>query len=109
MSRRSQILQDWLDRINPGDYLAVGSSLKFCVLAEGKADLYPRIGTTMEWDTAAGQAILEAAGGTMIDNDGKRFFYGKAGRKNARFSAMGSISTPIPAHWHAPLSDTPAT
>ena len=109
MSRRSQILQDWLDRINPGDYLAVGSSLKFCVLAEGKADLYPRIGTTMEWDTAAGQAILEAAGGTMIDNDGKRFFYGKAGRKNAQFSAMGSISTPIPAHWHAPLSDTPAT
>ena len=109
MSRRSQILQDWLDRINPGDYLAVGSSLKFCVLAEGKADLYPRIGTTMEWDTAAGQAILEAAGGTMIDNDGKRFFYGKAGRKNARFSAMGSISTPIPAHWHAPLSDAPAT
>jgi 3'(2'), 5'-bisphosphate nucleotidase len=109
MSRRSQILQDWLDRINPGDYLAVGSSLKFCVLAEGKADLYPRIGTTMEWDTAAGQAILEAAGGTMIDNDGQRFFYGKAGRKNARFSAMGSISAPIPAHWHAPLSDAPAT
>jgi 3'(2'), 5'-bisphosphate nucleotidase len=109
MSRRSQILQDWLDRINPGDYLAVGSSLKFCVLAEGKADLYPRIGTTMEWDTAAGQAILEAAGGTMIDNDGQRFFYGKADRKNARFSAMGSISAPIPAHWHAPLSDAPAT
>lgn len=104
MSRRSDILQDWLDRIEPGGYLSIGSSLKFCILAEGKADLYPRIGTTMEWDTAAGQAILEAAGGTMINDQGERYFYGKAGRRNARFSAIGSTATPIPETWMPPLN-----
>lgn len=109
MSKRNQLLQTWLDLLNPGAYLSVGSSLKFCVLAEGKADLYPRIGTTMEWDTAAGQAILEAAGGTMIDDTGKRFSYGKARRRNAQFTAMGSWDHPVPANWLPPtdLSLTP--
>lgn len=104
MSKRSTLLQEWLDRIQPGDFLSVGSSLKFCVLAEGKADLYPRIGTTMEWDTAAGQAILESAGGTVIDDTGQRFSYGKAGRRNGRFSAMGTNTKPIPQSWHPPLN-----
>lgn len=60
------------------DYTAVGSSLKFCLLAEGKADVYPRFGRTMEWDTAAGDAVLKAAGGSVVRLDGSRLLYGKA-------------------------------
>ncbi len=56
----------------------------------------------MEWDTAAGQAILEAAGGIMIDDTGQRFSYGKAGRRNAQFTAMGSQQQPVPANWYPP-------
>jgi 3'(2'), 5'-bisphosphate nucleotidase len=57
-----------------------GSSLKFCLVAKGEADLYPRFGRTMEWDTGAGQAVLEAAGGRVLCTDGKPLTYGKAGR-----------------------------
>jgi len=53
----------------------VGSSLKFCLLAEGKAELYPRFGPTSEWDTAAGQAVLEAAGGQVTRLDGHKLRY----------------------------------
>lgn len=60
----------------------VGSSLKFCLLAEGKADLYPRFGRTMEWDTAAGDAILRAAGGITENLDGSPFVYGKRNQKH---------------------------
>jgi 3'(2'), 5'-bisphosphate nucleotidase len=56
---------------------SVGSSLKFCLVAEGEADVYPRFGRTMEWDTAAGDAVLRAAGGMTVDLDGKPFRYGK--------------------------------
>jgi 3'(2'), 5'-bisphosphate nucleotidase len=56
---------------------SVGSSLKFCLLAEGEADVYPRFGRTMEWDTAAGDAVLRAAGGVTLDIDGAPFRYGK--------------------------------
>jgi 3'(2'), 5'-bisphosphate nucleotidase len=59
------------------EYLSVGSSLKFCLLAEGKADVYPRFGRTMEWDTAAGNAVLECAGGSVVRLDGSRLLYGK--------------------------------
>ncbi|MFA1621796.1 3'(2'),5'-bisphosphate nucleotidase CysQ [Rhizobium mongolense] len=59
----------------------IGSSLKFCLLAEGKADVYPRFGRTMEWDTAAGDAILRAAGGTTVTMDGLPLTYGKTGGK----------------------------
>ncbi|MFP5076924.1 3'(2'),5'-bisphosphate nucleotidase CysQ [Rhizobium sp. YIM 134829] len=59
------------------DYEAVGSSLKFCLLAEGLADLYPRFSRTMEWDTAAGDAILRAAGGETLTMDGTPLVYGK--------------------------------
>jgi 3'(2'), 5'-bisphosphate nucleotidase len=69
--------------------IVAGSSLKFCRLAEGVADLYPRFGTTMEWDTAAGQAVLEAAGGRVEDTDGNPLRYGKAGFKNPHFIAYG--------------------
>jgi 3'(2'), 5'-bisphosphate nucleotidase len=66
-----------------------GSSLKFCRLAEGIADLYPRFGRTMEWDTAAPQAVLEAAGGTVCTVDGMPLKYGKAGWENPHFVCTG--------------------
>jgi 3'(2'), 5'-bisphosphate nucleotidase len=69
--------------------IVAGSSLKFCRLAEGVADLYPRFGTTMEWDTAAGQAVLAAAGGSVSTVDGAPLTYGKAGFRNPHFVARG--------------------
>ena len=71
--------------------VSAGSSLKFCKLAEGAADLYPRFGPTMEWDTAAGHAVLNAAGGAVTDPDGAPFRYGKTadGYKNGAFVAWG--------------------
>lgn len=59
------------------DFKSAGSSLKFCLVASGQADLYPRLGRTMEWDTAAGDAILRAAGGAVHRLDGSAFVYGK--------------------------------
>ena len=75
--------------LNVAGTIVAGSSLKFCRLAEGAADLYPRFGTTMEWDTAAGQAVLEAAGGTVETVDGAPLRYGKAGFQNPHFIAYG--------------------
>ena len=65
------------------------SSLKFCLIAEGRFDCYPRTGPTSEWDTAAGQAVLEAAGGRVLADDGKALAYGKARFANGAFVAMG--------------------
>jgi 3'(2'), 5'-bisphosphate nucleotidase len=67
----------------------VGSSLKFCLIARGEADVYVRYGETCEWDTAAGQAILEAAGGRVEDLQGRRLAYGKPGFLNTGFVAWG--------------------
>ncbi len=69
--------------------VTVGSSIKFCLLARGDADLYPRFGTTMEWDTAAGQALLVAAGGRVETVDGEPLAYGKPGFENPHFIARG--------------------
>jgi 3'(2'), 5'-bisphosphate nucleotidase len=66
-----------------------GSALKFGALAAGEADFYPRFGTTMEWDTAAGQAVLEAAGGVVLDLTGAPLSYGKHDLKNSGFLAWG--------------------
>jgi 3'(2'), 5'-bisphosphate nucleotidase len=66
-----------------------GSSLKFCMLAEGEADIYPRFGPTSEWDTAAAHAVLLAAGGAMYGPDGEAFSYGKADYLNGPFLAVG--------------------
>jgi 3'(2'), 5'-bisphosphate nucleotidase len=65
----------YLTRLGPHVMTGIGSSLKFCLLAAGKADLYPRFGPTSEWDTAAGQALLEAAGGHVTRLDGHRLRY----------------------------------
>lgn len=66
-----------------------GSSLKFCLIAAGQADIYPRAGRTMEWDTAAGHAVLHAAGGSVVDLAGDPMRYGKPGFANPSFIARG--------------------
>jgi 3'(2'), 5'-bisphosphate nucleotidase len=68
----------------------VGSSLKLCLVAEGAADVYPRFGRTMEWDIAAGDAILRAAGGAVRTLDGAPLGYGKPGFENPDFAAWGA-------------------
>jgi 3'(2'), 5'-bisphosphate nucleotidase len=70
-------------------FRAAGSSLKLCLLAKGEADLYPRLGTTMEWDIAAGHAVLAAAGGSVETVDGAPFTYGKPAYRNPHFAAFG--------------------
>jgi 3'(2'), 5'-bisphosphate nucleotidase len=79
----------FLNDINVAERRAVGSSLKFCRIAEGAADLYPRFGPTSEWDIAAGQAVLEAAGGTVTTFDGASMRYGKPNFLNPGFVARG--------------------
>jgi 3'(2'), 5'-bisphosphate nucleotidase len=83
--------EQWLARQGVADLQRAGSSLKFCLIARGDADVYPRLATTMEWDTAAGHAILNAAGGCVLGLDGSPLRYGKkdAGFKNAGFIAWG--------------------
>lgn len=84
-----------IDRLLRGhpvaDRKTAGSSLKFCLVAEGEADIYPRFGRTMEWDTAAGQAILTAAGGHVTDEHGVPLGYGKPGFENPPFIAWGGL------------------
>ena len=70
-------------------FASVGSSLKFCLVAAGEADLYPRLGRTMEWDTAAGHAVLAAAGGHVQQLDGHELIYAKPGFENPHFLALG--------------------
>ncbi|MTI17560.1 3'(2'),5'-bisphosphate nucleotidase [Rhodobacteraceae bacterium RKSG542] len=80
LGSRSHMSEETLELVNRcsgAELIAAGSSLKFCRLAEGVADFYPRVGPTMEWDTAAGHAILLAAGGTVIVEGGEPLTYGK--------------------------------
>jgi 3'(2'), 5'-bisphosphate nucleotidase len=81
----------FLARLQIKERVDVGSSLKFCRLAEGVADIYPRFGPTMEWDTAAGDAVLRAAGGAVLTPAGAPFLYGKANQnyRNGPFVAYG--------------------
>jgi 3'(2'), 5'-bisphosphate nucleotidase len=81
----------FLGRLPIAERRTKGSSLKFCVIAEGLADVYPRFGPTMEWDTAAGDAVLRAAGGVVLDPSGGPFVYGKTadGLRNGPFVAWG--------------------
>ena len=71
------------------ELVSAGSSLKFCMVAEGSADFYPRLGATMEWDTAAAQCVLEAAGGKVMTLDGRALDYRKEGWRNPEFVAAG--------------------
>ena len=70
--------------------IQAGSSLKFCLIAEGRADIYPRVGPTNEWDTAAGQGVLEAAGGEVVTTDGHPLAYGKPRFSNPHFIARAT-------------------
>jgi 3'(2'), 5'-bisphosphate nucleotidase len=83
--------EHWLAQRSVAHLQRAGSSLKFCLIARGDADVYPRIATTMEWDTAAGHAVLNAAGGCVLGLDGSPLRYGKrdAGFKNRGFVAWG--------------------
>jgi len=78
-SHGQEALGGFCDHFQVVDDVSVGSSLKFCLVAAGKAQLYPRFTPTSEWDTAAGQAILEAAGGAVFTIDGEPLTYGRGG------------------------------
>ena len=84
-----QQLDDFLANEKVLEHRIAGSSLKFCLVAEGIADLYPRFGRTMEWDTAAAHAVLAAAGGRVTTMDGQELVYGKPGFDNPHFVARG--------------------
>ena len=81
-----------LEDHNVAERRLMGSAIKFALIAEGVGDLYPRLGPTMEWDTCAGQAILEAAGGSVMTLSGKPLRYGKRGFLNSDFVARGGAA-----------------
>ncbi len=91
-SHMTKETEDFLARFAVAERRDSGSSLKFCAIARGEADIYPRLAPTMEWDTAAGDAVLRAAGGTVTTPEGKPFGYGKAsqGFRNGHFVAWGA-------------------
>jgi 3'(2'), 5'-bisphosphate nucleotidase len=87
-SHRDQATDDYIGKYAVKDMKSAGSSLKFCLIATGEADLYPRVGRTMEWDTAAGHAVLNGAGGAVVRfDDLTPLTYGKAGFANPFFIA----------------------
>lgn len=88
-SHRDRATDEFIARFNVAEFCAAGSSLKFCLLAAGEADFYPRLGRTMEWDTAAGHAVLNAAGGSVLCmEDQRELTYGKPGWENPFFLAI---------------------
>jgi 3'(2'), 5'-bisphosphate nucleotidase len=87
-----------LQRMGKTELLQAGSSLKFCRVAEGAADFYPRLGPTSQWDTAAGQAILEGAGGCVVDSQGQRLLYGQQEIINPEFVASALPCVAL-THW----------
>jgi len=89
--------QNYIDQLGPVELIQAGSSLKFCRIAEGEADIYPRLSPTCEWDTAAAQAILECAGGEVLDLKSRLpLRYGKAEMLNPSFVAIGHCMNPLP-------------
>jgi 3'(2'), 5'-bisphosphate nucleotidase len=98
-SHRGKSLDQILERLGNHQLVAMGSSLKMCLIATGEADFYPRLGPTSEWDTAAAQAVLESAGGYMIDLNGNPLSYNKADILNPHFLAFGDSDV----NWRALL------
>lgn len=90
-SHHEKEVDAWLARQDRVQTASIGSSLKFCRIAEGGADFYPRFISISEWDTAAGQAVLEAAGGTVMTWEGAPLGYGKPGFRNPGFLAQGRV------------------
>ncbi|HEY6049074.1 MAG TPA: 3'(2'),5'-bisphosphate nucleotidase CysQ [Sphingomicrobium sp.] len=95
-SHLNQATIDYLEAAIGGScgYISVGSSLKFCIVAEGRADIYPRAAPTSEWDTAAGHAVLLAAGGLVDGPDGQPLAYGKKAFLNRAFVATSGWKPP---------------
>ncbi len=98
-SHRSEETNHFLETQRIADIISAGSSLKFCLIAAGEADLYPRHGRTMEWDTAAGHAVAAAAGARVTNLDGSPFLYGKTerGYDNPHFIVWGDVTPTISA------------
>ncbi len=94
-SHRDPETDAWLRAHAVARTISAGSSLKFCAVAEGRADVYPRFGPTMEWDTAAGHAVLAAAGGRVVTVTGEPLAYAKPGFRNPGFIAYGGLE-PFP-------------
>lgn len=97
-SHRDQATDDYINKYQVKDSKSAGSSLKFCLVATGEADLYPRVGRTMEWDTAAGHAVLRGAGGDVVRfEDHAPLVYGKEGFANPFFIAYApSVELKLP-------------
>ncbi|BCT92733.1 3'(2'),5'-bisphosphate nucleotidase CysQ [Lysobacter helvus] len=94
-SHRDTRTEDFIARMGEVEPIGLGSSLKFCRLAEGGMDVYPRFGPTNEWDTAAGQAVLEAAGGCVLDSKGRPMRYNQRDTLlNGDFMALGDPALP---------------
>lgn len=97
-SHRDKATDAYIARYPVSDFRSAGSSLKFCLVAAGEADLYPRLGRTMEWDTAAGHAVLLGAGGKVVRfDDHQPLRYGKPGFENPFFLAHAADVAPLPA------------
>ena len=111
-SHLTQSTVDYLSEvIGLCDHVSIGSSLKFCIVAEGQADIYPRLSPTSEWDTAAGHAVLLAAGGRVDGLDGKPLAYGKKAFLNRGFCATAGWEAPAIGPFMEPFAgggDIPA-
>ncbi len=92
-SHRGSSLDSFLARVGPHELVEVGSSLKLCLVAEGQADVYPRLGPTSEWDTAAGQCVLEQAGGHVVKLDGDPLAYNREDTLNPSFVGYADAET----------------
>ena len=104
-SHLNQATVDYLEAaVGTCGYVAVGSSLKFCIVAEGQADIYPRASPTSEWDTAAGHAVLLAAGGLVDGPDGGPLTYGKSAFLNRAFVATSGWKPPVLQPFLEPFS-----
>jgi 3'(2'), 5'-bisphosphate nucleotidase len=104
-SHYNQATDDYLaEAVGLCDHVSIGSSLKFCIVAEGKADIYPRLSPTSEWDTAAGHAVLLAAGGRVDGLDGAPLQYGKKAFLNLGFCATAGWQAPAIGPYMEPFS-----
>jgi 3'(2'), 5'-bisphosphate nucleotidase len=92
-SHRGSSLDGFLARVGAHELVEVGSSLKLCLVADGQADVYPRLGPTCEWDTAAGQCVLEQAGGQVLKLDGEPLAYNREDTLNPNFVGFADADT----------------
>ena len=92
-SHNNQEMNNFLEKLDAYTIVNIGSSLKFCLVANGEIDIYPRLGPTSEWDTAAGEAILKSAGGSVIDLELRNIVYNKENLLNPSFIAANDLDT----------------